>query len=117
MLAAVAATRSWVPLNNRSSFALLGALVAGAWRLPLSLVIALAALFGLSHGYENGSAMTPEVAAHLFLPGMALLGFMAAALVSATSLALTARAEWLRIGVRVIGSWIAAIGILIIGMA
>ena len=48
---------------------------------------------------------------------MALLGFMAAALVSATSLALTARAEWLRIGVRVIGSWIAAIGILIIGMA
>ena len=80
------------------------------------MLIALAALFGLSHGYENGMAVTPDVAAHLFVPGLALIGFVAAAVVSATTLALTARAEWLRIAVRVAGSWIAAVGILMIGV-
>ena len=116
-LAIVAPALPWVPVLNRASFALLGALVAGAWRLPLPLMAGLAALFGLSHGYENGSALTPEVAAHLFVPGVALIGFMAAAVVSAVTLALTAKAHWLRIGVRVVGSWIAAIGILMVGMA
>ena len=113
----VAPALPWVPLLNKASFALLGALVAGAWPLPLPVVVALAALFGLSHGWENGAAMTPETAAHLFVPGVALIGFMAAALVSAATLALSTRAEWLRIGVRVAGSWIAAIGILMLGMA
>jgi urease accessory protein len=116
-LAIVAPALPWVPMLNRASFALLGALVAGAWRLPLPVMAGLAALFGLSHGYENGSALTPEVAAHLFVPGVALIGFMAVAVVSAATLALAARAEWLRIAVRVVGSWIAAIGILMIGVA
>jgi urease accessory protein len=116
-LAIVAPALPWVPLLNRASFALLGALVAGAWRLPLPAMTGLAALFGLSHGYENGSALTPEAAAYLFVPGTALIGFMAAAVVSAGTLALTARAQWLRIAVRVAGSWIAAIGILMIGVA
>ena len=60
--------------------------------------------------------MTSGVAAHLFVRGVALIGFMAAAVVSAATLALSSRAEWLRIGVRVAGSWIAAIGILMIGV-
>lgn len=107
----------WAPVLSRTSFVLLGALVAGAWRLPLPMMAGLAGLFGLSHGYENGSAMTPDVAAHLFVPGVALVGFMAAAVISAATLALTAKAQWLRIGVRVAGSWIAAIGILMVGMA
>jgi urease accessory protein len=107
----------WVPVVNTASFVLLGALVAGAWHLPLSAMVGLAALFGLSHGYQNGNAMTPGVAAHLFVPGVALIGFMAAAVVSAATVALSTRAEWLRIAVRVAGSWIAAMGILMIGVA
>jgi urease accessory protein len=116
-LAPVIPPLPWVPAVNLLSFALLGGLVAAARPLPLPAVIGLAALFGLSHGYENGSAMTADVAAHLFVPGVALLGFMAIALVSAATLALSARAEWLRIGVRVAGSWIAAIGLMMIGLA
>lgn len=115
--AAVAPAAYWLTPLNHVSFVVLGLLLATAWRMPLALLIALGLLFGLSHGYENGSALTPEVAAHLFVPGVALIGFMAAAVVSAATLALTARAGWLRIGVRVVGSWIAAIGILMIGMA
>ena len=115
-LAMATPAMSWVPVLNSASFALLGALVAGAWRLPVAVVVGLAALFGFSHGYENGMAVTPDVAAHLFVPGVALIGFVAVAVVSAATLALTARAEWLRIAVRVAGSWIAAIGILMIGV-
>jgi urease accessory protein len=117
VLAPAAPALSWVPVLNRASFALLGALVACAWRLPLPVVIGLAALFGLSHGYENGSALTPEVVVQLFVPGVTLIGFVAVAVVSAATLALSARAEWLRVAVRVAGSWIAAIGILMIGVA
>jgi urease accessory protein len=115
--AAVAPAAYWLTPLNHVSFVVLGLLLATAWRMPLALLIALGLLFGLSHGYENGSALTPEVAAHLFVPGVALIGFMAAAVVSAVTLALTAKAHWLRIGVRVVGSWIAAIGILMVGMA
>jgi urease accessory protein len=115
-LATVVPAQPWAPLLNKTSFALLGVLVAGAWRLPLLAVAGLAALFGLSHGYENGMAMTHDVAAHLFVPGVALIGFLVAALVSAATLALSARAGWLRTAVRVAGSWIAAIGILMIGV-
>jgi hydrogenase/urease accessory protein HupE len=107
----------WVrPLNN-VSFAVLGLLVAAAWRLPLALLIALGALFGLSHGYENGRAMTPETATHLFILGVVAVGVVATALVSAATLAATARAAWPRVAVRIAGSWIAAIGIMMVGLA
>ena len=104
------------PLNN-VSFAVLGLLVAAAWRLPLALLIALGALFGLSHGYENGRAMTPETATHLFILGVVAVGVVATALVSAATLAATARAAWPRVAVRIAGSWIAAIGIMMVGLA
>ncbi|MGH6897255.1 MAG: HupE/UreJ family protein [Geminicoccaceae bacterium] len=107
----------WLTPLNHVSFVVLGLLLAAAWRLPLALLIALGALFGLSHGYENGRAMTAETAAHLFVPGVALTGFIVTALASAATLALTARADWPRVAVRIAGSWIAAIGIMMIGLA
>jgi urease accessory protein len=53
-LATVAPALSWIPVVNSASFAVLGALVAGAWRLPVAVVVGLAALFGLSHGTRTG---------------------------------------------------------------
>ena len=43
-------------LLNAASFVVLGLLLAAGWRLPLPVLIALGAVFGLSHGYENGRA-------------------------------------------------------------
>jgi urease accessory protein len=106
-----------VRLANDLSFAVLGLLVAAAWRLPLALLIVLGALFGLSHGYENGRAITPETAAHLFVLGVAAVGAVATALVGAATIAAAAEAAWPRIAVRVAGSWIAAIGIMMIGLS
>jgi urease accessory protein len=103
-------------LLNAVSFIALGLLVAVNWPLPLTVLIALGAVFGLSHGYENGRAMGPDSAMHLFIPGIALAGGLVTALVSAATIDLAAR-TWARVGVRVVGSWIAAIGIMTIGLA
>ena len=116
VLAAVAPALPSMRLLNAASFVVLGLLVAAGRRLPLTLLIALGAVFGLSHGYENGRAMGPDAAVHLFVPGVAAAGGLVIALVSAATLDLAAR-TWARVGVRILGSWIAAIGIMTIGLA
>ncbi len=116
VLAAVAPTLPSMRLLNAASFVVLGLLVAAGRRLPLMLLIALGAVFGLSHGYENGRAMGPDAAIHLFVPGVAAAGGLVIALVSAATLDLAAR-TWARVGIRILGSWIAAIGIMTIGLA
>jgi urease accessory protein len=90
--------------------------VAAGWRLPLTLLIALGAVFGLSHAYENGRAIGPDTAVHLFVPGIAAAGGPVIALVSVVTIELAA-GTWARVGVRIVGSWIAAIGIMTIGLA
>jgi urease accessory protein len=107
----------WVTPLNHLSFVVLGLLLAAAWRIPLALLLALGALIGLSHGYENGRDLTTGPGLFLFVPGVALVGFIITALASAATLALTARADWPRVAVRIAGSWIAAIGIMMIGLA
>jgi hydrogenase/urease accessory protein HupE len=116
-LAPVVPPLLWMRVLNAVSFVVLGLLVAAAWRLPLPVLIALGALFGVSHGYENGRAMTPETATHLFVLGVATIGGLVTALVSAATLDLAAKAVWPRVAVRIAGSWIAAIGIITIGLA
>jgi urease accessory protein len=103
-------------LLNAASFVVLGLLVAAGWRLPLILLIALGAAFGLSHGYENGRAMAPDTSVHLFVMGVAAAGGLVTALVSAATIDL-APTPWSRVAVRIAGSWIAAIGIMTIGLA
>jgi urease accessory protein len=109
----------WLPamsLVNAASFVVLGLLLAAARRLPLPVLIALGAVFGISHGYENGRAMAPDTAVHLFVLGVAAVGGLVTALVSAATIDLAA-AAWARVAVRIVGSWIAAIGIMTIGLA
>jgi urease accessory protein len=115
-LAGVAPPFASARLLNVASFVVLGLLVAAGWRLPLSLLIVLGAAFGLSHGYENGRAMAPDTSVHLFMVGVAAAGGVVTALVSAASIDLAAT-PWTRVAVRIAGSWIAAIGIMMIGLA
>ena len=107
----------WMRLLNAISFVVFGLLVATAWRVPLLVLIALGALFGISHGYENGRAMAPDTATHLFVLGVATIGGLITALVSAATIDLATTAAWPRVAIRIAGSWIAAIGILMIGVA
>jgi hydrogenase/urease accessory protein HupE len=95
------------------SFLVLGGLVAADLRLPLGIVGALAAALGLLHGWRNGAALGQAQREWLGLVGIATAIFTLVALVSAFVVRL--RPPWTRIAVRVAGSWIAAIGLLLLG--
>ena len=73
----------------------------------------LALVLGLLHGYLNGAAMSQAKLGALGLVGIVTALFVAVTLVAALVVAL--RAPWARIAVRVAGSWIAAIGLLLLG--
>jgi hydrogenase/urease accessory protein HupE len=98
-----------------ASFLLMGALVAADAHLPLALLTAVAILLGLVHGFVNGADMgQPAVGAQALL-GLAAVLFVLTALVSAFVVQL--HQPWSRIAVRVLGSWIAASGLLMLGWA
>ena len=96
-------------------FLLMGGVVAADAKLSLRVMIALAALLGLYHGYFNGTGMGESVSAISAVVGLALALFVLIALAAAFVVQL--RAHWARIAVRVAGSWIAASGLLLLGWA
>ncbi len=111
-LRAGAATAAPVPAL---SFVLLGLLVAADLRLSDGAVAALASGLGLVHGFLNGPALAGTGPGALGLLGIAVVAFVMVAL--AAALVVSLRAPAARIAVRVAGSWIAAIGLLLLGWA
>jgi len=100
-----------LPALTASTLLGLGALVALDRKLPLGLVAGLAAALGFFHGYLNGTAKLGA----LGLSGVAATLFVVVALVAAFVVSL--RAPWSRIAVRVAGSWLVAISMLMLGWA
>jgi len=99
------------PLSS-ISFLLLGVLIASDLRLPNHAFTVLAVVIGVMHGFFNGIALKAGPA------GLGLLGIMSTlfvlvAIVSAFVISL--KPPWTRIVVRVAGSWVAAMGLLMIG--
>ena len=95
------------------SFLALGGLVAADARLRPEWVTGLALVLGLLHGYLNGAAMALAKLGALGLVGIVAMLFVLVAL--AAGLVVGLSAPWARIAVRVAGSWIAAIGLLLLG--
>ncbi len=96
-------------------FLLLGGLVVIDARLSQRALVALCALVGGVQGYFNGTGMGwswPAIAAAL-----AIMGAVFVLVVLAAALVVQVRAHWGRIAVRVVGSWIAASGLLMLGWA
>jgi len=94
------------------SFLILGGLVAADLSLPSAVVTGLAVVLGLVHGFLNGVALR-EGAGILGLIGIMTMLFVLVTLASA--LVVSLKRPWTRIAVRVAGSWIAAIGLLMFG--
>jgi hydrogenase/urease accessory protein HupE len=68
---------------------------------------------GLMHGWLNGAGIAAAGREASGLAGITGAIFLLAAIVSARVVSL--RQPWTRIAVRVAGSWIAAIGLLLLG--
>jgi len=105
----------YIGLLNILSGVLLGALVAAAWRLPVVVLYVIAIVFGLTHGFANGTALNGAFKPYLFIPGLGLAGLVVPAwMMIVTDLILRQKYNWMRIAVRVAGSWITAIGVLVL---
>ena len=94
------------------SFLLVGILIAADLRLPDNAFTVMAVALAIMHGFFNGIALKAGPG------GLGLFGIMSAlfvlvAIVSAFVVSL--KQPWTRIVVRVAGSWVAAMGLLMIG--
>jgi urease accessory protein len=94
------------------SFIILGILIAADRSLPSKAFTALVVVVGFVHGALNGIALR-EGAGVLGLIGIMATLFVLVAIVSAFVVSL--KKPWTRIVVRVAGSWVAAMGLLMIG--
>jgi len=99
---------------NAGSFLLPSLLLAFDGALPLALLLGLGAGLGLSHGLANGSGIAGGTDPWLFVLGGTLTALAAILLPSA--LVVSLEAAWQRIAVRIAGSWIAAVGAMILAL-
>ncbi len=100
------------PLVLLSGAALAGLAAAVGWPLPSILAAPLALIVGVAIGLDSPPQAASIAAANAALAGTALAAFAAVAVIAA----ITGRVRkgWPRIGVRVLGSWIAAASILVV---
>ena len=107
----VAAGVAWV---NIGSMAVLGVMVAVGRRLPLIVAVVLCALPGATIGWANGAEVDDQMSAYRFIPGLAFAGLM----LTTYGVGCMRRLQrpWMSVGFRVIGSWIAAVGVLMLGL-
>ena len=113
-LAGFAASQPVVPGSLTAvSFLVLGGLTAADRGLSPAIVTSLALSVGLLHGWLNGAAIAEAQREPLGLVGIVSAAFVLVALAGA--LVVSVPAGWARIAVRVAGSWVAAIGLLILG--
>jgi hydrogenase/urease accessory protein HupE len=92
----------------------LGVLLATDHPLPLAAVACLAILLGLFHGIINGSELPKTSSSgQISAAGVAAALFVAVSLLAGQAASM--RVRWARVAVRVAGSWIVAIGLLMLG--
>lgn len=94
-------------------FLFVGALVAVDLDLSAGIVAALAAAIGALNGFLSGSTLSTAASRGLELLGGAVALFVVVTLVA--GLVVSLKVFWARVAVRVLGSWIAATGLLMLG--
>jgi hydrogenase/urease accessory protein HupE len=92
---------------------LLGGLVAADARLPTFSIALLGGIYGALQGLSSGAALVAAGAGFTSLGGVVLTVLLLALLVSAAVAPL--QAFWARVAVRVAGSWVVAVGMLMLG--
>jgi urease accessory protein len=94
--------------------AAIGVLIALSMRLTSAVPVSLAVLLGFAIGWSNASEITPQMSPVRFVAGLAVAGLFVATY--GVGLVRSLKFEWSQLAVRVAGSWLAAIGILVVGL-
>ncbi len=103
-----------VPMwTNAAVAVLLGLLVATDRPWPPMVVAALAVVIGIVYGAANGGELADREVRAAAAFGIACSLFVTVALLAAFVVSL--KPDWTRLAVRVAGSWVAAIGLLLFG--
>lgn len=114
MLAARANAPSKLTIAELILTAALGVLVAFGRRLPDWLVLAPGIGLGICAGWSNASEVFGQASVFRFVAGLVVVGLLL--LVYGNGLVRNLKVEWAQIAVRVVGSWIAAVSILVLGL-
>lgn len=102
---------AWITGINFAVIPILGLTVALVPRCPIALTILMATLVGFLQGMANGTEITTAMSPSRFI---ADLGVSAILILSyGIGLARSLQKPWTQIALRVGGSWIAAIGIMV----
>ena len=104
-----------MPAATAAFIIAVGAMVAAGRPLPLALVACFAVALGLFAGGLNGIDLATAHASPLGAAGVTAALFVVVSLVAGQ--VASVRAAWARIAVQVVGSWIAAIGLFMLGWA
>lgn len=94
-----------------------GLALAAAVSVPLPALLALTVVMGLLHGYQNGAAMAPTTDRLLFLSGVMVVGYVVLTLLVGGAIAFLRGASWRTIALRAGGSWVAAVGVMLLGLS
>lgn len=107
----------FIPAVSVALIAITGLAVAAAINVPLPVLIGLAAAMGIVHGYQNGREMTVTTDQLLFISGVTAIGYAVVTMATASAIAfLKGAGGWRAIALRASGSWVAAVGILVLGL-
>jgi hydrogenase/urease accessory protein HupE len=107
----------FIPALSVALIAITGLAVAAAINVPLPVLIGLAAVMGLVHGYQNGREMTVTTDQLLFISGVTAIGYAVVTMATGSAIAfLKGAGGWRPIALRASGSWVAAVGILVLGL-
>lgn len=105
------------PALSVSLIAITGLAVAAAVAVPLPALIGLGAVIALLHGYHNAQAMTESTDRLLFISGITAIGYVYITLATGLAIAfLQGGGGWRSIVLRASGSWVAAVGIMALGL-
>jgi urease accessory protein len=97
--------------------AVVGMAAAAAAALPVAAVIVFGAAMALVSGYQNGQAMTGAADPLLFVAGVTAIGYLFITLATGLVIAFVeGHGAWRQIALRASGSWVAAVGIMALGL-
>ncbi len=99
---------------NYASFIFLGISVAASFRAPSLLLFTVVGIFAFTFGYLVGFELPLAASPFLFAIGV-ITGFVML-LIWIAAVTLSIQKYWFQLGLRVVGSWVAAIGLLLMGL-